>query len=121
MKLTINKNYLGTVSCEPVGIPPMIFFNTLMCACACVRVDKFLHGYIHIFKKLLNSMNLLHDIIFELMFWYVILFHFIGHPRFLNQLSSGLDIIGLAGEWLIATVNTNMYVFSIKYLQPLHK
>uniref|UniRef100_A0A672T6I0 DCE1 decarboxylase n=1 Tax=Sinocyclocheilus grahami TaxID=75366 RepID=A0A672T6I0_SINGR len=26
-----------------------------------------------------------------------------GHPRFFNQLSSGLDIIGLAGEWLTST------------------
>ncbi|RXN03318.1 glutamate decarboxylase 1 isoform X2 [Labeo rohita] len=31
-----------------------------------------------------------------------------GHPRFFNQLSSGLDIIGLAGEWLTSTANTNM-------------
>lgn len=36
-----------------------------------------------------------------------------GHPRFLNQLSSGLDIIGLAGEWLIATVNTNMFTYEV--------
>lgn len=34
----------------------------------------------------------------------------IGHPRFFNQLSSGLDIIGLAGEWLTSTANTNMWV-----------
>uniref|UniRef100_A0A672T7L8 Glutamate decarboxylase 1b n=1 Tax=Sinocyclocheilus grahami TaxID=75366 RepID=A0A672T7L8_SINGR len=27
-----------------------------------------------------------------------------GHPRFFNQLSSGLDIIGLAGEWLTSTL-----------------
>ncbi len=33
-----------------------------------------------------------------------------GHPRFFNQLSSGLDIIGLAGEWLTSTANTNMWV-----------
>uniref|UniRef100_A0A672T9R9 Glutamate decarboxylase 1b n=1 Tax=Sinocyclocheilus grahami TaxID=75366 RepID=A0A672T9R9_SINGR len=32
-----------------------------------------------------------------------------GHPRFFNQLSSGLDIIGLAGEWLTSTANTNIY------------
>uniref|UniRef100_A0A3Q4BQ72 Uncharacterized protein n=1 Tax=Mola mola TaxID=94237 RepID=A0A3Q4BQ72_MOLML len=31
-----------------------------------------------------------------------------GHPRFFNQLSSGLDVIGLAGEWLTSTANTNM-------------
>uniref|UniRef100_A0A3B5MP98 Glutamate decarboxylase 1a n=1 Tax=Xiphophorus couchianus TaxID=32473 RepID=A0A3B5MP98_9TELE len=31
-----------------------------------------------------------------------------GHPRFFNQLSTGLDIVGLAGEWLTSTANTNM-------------
>ncbi|KAK3568531.1 hypothetical protein QTP86_008613 [Hemibagrus guttatus] len=31
-----------------------------------------------------------------------------GHPRFFNQLSTGLDIIGLAGEWLTSTANTNI-------------
>ncbi|KAJ8267954.1 hypothetical protein COCON_G00131260 [Conger conger] len=36
-----------------------------------------------------------------------------GHPRFLNQLSTGLDIIGLAGEWLTSTANTNMFTFEI--------
>uniref|UniRef100_A0A8C1XHC1 Glutamate decarboxylase 1b n=1 Tax=Cyprinus carpio TaxID=7962 RepID=A0A8C1XHC1_CYPCA len=34
-----------------------------------------------------------------------------GHPRFFNQLSSGLDIIGLAGEWLTSTANTNITIF----------
>ncbi|XP_077348173.1 glutamate decarboxylase 1-like isoform X2 [Lithobates pipiens] len=36
-----------------------------------------------------------------------------GHPRYFNQLSSGLDMIGLAGEWLTATANTNMFTFEI--------
>uniref|UniRef100_A0A8C2J9L6 Glutamate decarboxylase 1 n=1 Tax=Cyprinus carpio TaxID=7962 RepID=A0A8C2J9L6_CYPCA len=36
-----------------------------------------------------------------------------GHPRFFNQLSSGLDIIGLAGEWLTSTANTNMFTYGI--------
>ncbi|KAG9356124.1 hypothetical protein JZ751_000968 [Albula glossodonta] len=36
-----------------------------------------------------------------------------GHPRFFNQLSSGLDVIGLAGEWLTSTANTNMFTFEI--------
>nr|XP_033790915.1 glutamate decarboxylase 1-like [Geotrypetes seraphini] len=36
-----------------------------------------------------------------------------GHPCFFNQLSSGLDIVGLAGEWLTATANTNMFTFEI--------
>ncbi|XP_048414422.1 glutamate decarboxylase 1 isoform X1 [Stegostoma tigrinum] len=36
-----------------------------------------------------------------------------GHPRFFNQLSSGLDIIGLVGEWLTSAANTNMFTFEI--------
>ncbi|XP_072417078.1 glutamate decarboxylase 1 [Chiloscyllium punctatum] len=36
-----------------------------------------------------------------------------GHPRFFNQLSSGLDVIGLVGEWLTSTANTNMFTFEI--------
>ncbi|XP_066508180.1 glutamate decarboxylase 1-like [Hoplias malabaricus] len=36
-----------------------------------------------------------------------------GHPRFLNQLSTGLDIIGLAGEWVTSTANTNMFTYEI--------
>ncbi|XP_067905947.1 glutamate decarboxylase 1-like [Heterodontus francisci] len=36
-----------------------------------------------------------------------------GHPRFFNQLSSGLDIIGLAGEWLTSVANTNMFTYEI--------
>ncbi|XP_006634608.2 glutamate decarboxylase 1 [Lepisosteus oculatus] len=36
-----------------------------------------------------------------------------GHPRFFNQLSSGLDIIGLAGEWLTSAANTNIFTFEI--------
>ncbi|KRY30345.1 Glutamate decarboxylase 1 [Trichinella spiralis] len=31
-----------------------------------------------------------------------------GHPRFFNQLSTGLDLISMIGEWLTATVNTNI-------------
>lgn len=36
-----------------------------------------------------------------------------GHPRFFNQLSTGLDVIALAGEWLTATANTNMFTYEI--------
>lgn len=36
-----------------------------------------------------------------------------GHPRFMNQLSCGLDVISMAGEWLIATANTNMFTYEI--------
>nr|XP_039266433.1 glutamate decarboxylase 1-like isoform X1 [Styela clava] len=36
-----------------------------------------------------------------------------GHPRFFNQLSSGLDVISLAAEWVTSTANTNMFTFEI--------
>merc|ERR1712012_1293679 len=36
-----------------------------------------------------------------------------GHPRFFNQLSCGLDIVSMAGEWLAATANTNMFTYEI--------
>ncbi|CAH1163816.1 unnamed protein product [Phaedon cochleariae] len=36
-----------------------------------------------------------------------------GHPHFFNQLSSGLDLISMAGEWLTATANTNMFTYEI--------
>ncbi|XP_048773376.1 glutamate decarboxylase 1-like [Ostrea edulis] len=36
-----------------------------------------------------------------------------GHPHFLNQLSTGLDVVGVAGEWLTAVVNTNMFTFEV--------
>ena len=36
-----------------------------------------------------------------------------GHPYFFNQLSTGLDIVSLAGEWLTATANTNMFTYEI--------
>ena len=36
-----------------------------------------------------------------------------GHPRFFNQLSTGLDIVSMAGEWLTATANTNMFTYEI--------
>uniref|UniRef100_A0A1B0DE52 Uncharacterized protein n=1 Tax=Phlebotomus papatasi TaxID=29031 RepID=A0A1B0DE52_PHLPP len=36
-----------------------------------------------------------------------------GHPHFFNQLSCGLDIISMAGEWLTATANTNMFTYEI--------
>ena len=37
----------------------------------------------------------------------------LGHPHFLNQLSQGLDVISMAGEWLAATANTNMFTYEI--------
>ena len=43
-----------------------------------------------------------------------VFFYFpIGHPRFFNQLSTGLDIVSMAGEWLTATANTNMFTYEI--------
>ena len=36
-----------------------------------------------------------------------------GHPRFFNQLSCGLDVTSLAGEWLTATANTNMFTYEV--------
>ena len=37
----------------------------------------------------------------------------VGHPHFFNQLSNGLDIVSMAGEWLTATANTNMFTYEI--------
>uniref|UniRef100_A0A1I7ZXJ5 Glutamate decarboxylase 1 n=1 Tax=Steinernema glaseri TaxID=37863 RepID=A0A1I7ZXJ5_9BILA len=36
-----------------------------------------------------------------------------GHPRFFNQISTGLDLVSMAGEWLTATANTNMFTYEI--------
>uniref|UniRef100_A0A914DZI1 Glutamate decarboxylase n=1 Tax=Acrobeloides nanus TaxID=290746 RepID=A0A914DZI1_9BILA len=36
-----------------------------------------------------------------------------GHPRFFNQISCGLDLVSMAGEWLTATANTNMFTYEI--------
>jgi len=36
-----------------------------------------------------------------------------GHPRFFNQLSNGVDVVSMAGEWLTATANTNMFTYEI--------
>jgi len=35
------------------------------------------------------------------------------HPLFLNQLYSGVDPIGLAGEWLTAATNTNVHTYEV--------
>ncbi|KAF2893120.1 hypothetical protein ILUMI_13053, partial [Ignelater luminosus] len=35
------------------------------------------------------------------------------HPHFFNQLSCGLDLVSMAGEWLTATANTNMFTYEI--------
>lgn len=36
-----------------------------------------------------------------------------GHPRFMNQLSTGLDIVSMAGEWLTATANSNTFTYEV--------
>ncbi|XP_076071397.1 glutamate decarboxylase 1-like [Mytilus galloprovincialis] len=36
-----------------------------------------------------------------------------GHPRFLNQLSTGLDIVGIAGEMLTSVADTNMFTYEV--------
>ncbi|CAG0916617.1 unnamed protein product [Notodromas monacha] len=36
-----------------------------------------------------------------------------GHPHYLNQLSCGLDLVSLAGEWVTASANTNMFTYEI--------
>lgn len=36
-----------------------------------------------------------------------------GHPHFMNQLSCGLDVIAMAGEWLTATANCNMFTYEV--------
>ncbi|MFH4973820.1 hypothetical protein AB6A40_000529 [Gnathostoma spinigerum] len=36
-----------------------------------------------------------------------------GHPRFFNQISCGLDLVSMVGEWLTATANTNMFTYEI--------
>nr|KAF6392046.1 glutamate decarboxylase 2 [Pipistrellus kuhlii] len=36
-----------------------------------------------------------------------------GHPRYFNQLSTGLDMVGLAADWLTSTANTNMFTYEI--------
>uniref|UniRef100_A0A8C0L1E3 Glutamate decarboxylase 1-like n=1 Tax=Canis lupus dingo TaxID=286419 RepID=A0A8C0L1E3_CANLU len=45
-----------------------------------------------------------------------------GHPRFFNQLSSGLDVVGLAGEWFtyeIAPVFTVMETILLKKMYEI--
>jgi len=36
-----------------------------------------------------------------------------GHPHFINQLSQGLDVLAVAGEWLTAVTNTNMFTYEV--------
>ncbi|CAF2354770.1 unnamed protein product [Rotaria sp. Silwood2] len=36
-----------------------------------------------------------------------------GHPRFINQLSQGVDIISLVGEIITASINANMFTYEV--------
>ncbi|GAA6086301.1 myosin-IIIa isoform X1 [Tachysurus ichikawai] len=36
-----------------------------------------------------------------------------AHPRYFNQLSTGLDMVGLAADWLTSTANTNMFTYEV--------
>lgn len=53
--------------------------------------------------------------IVALQFFFVVItdYGWTGHPRFFNQLSNGVDVISMAGEWLTATANTNMFTYEI--------
>uniref|UniRef100_A0A8C8H7T3 Glutamate decarboxylase 2 n=1 Tax=Oncorhynchus tshawytscha TaxID=74940 RepID=A0A8C8H7T3_ONCTS len=37
----------------------------------------------------------------------------LAHPRYFNQLSTGLDMVGLAADWLTSTANTNMFTYEV--------
>ncbi|CBY31127.1 unnamed protein product [Oikopleura dioica] len=43
------------------------------------------------------------------------------HPHYLNQLSSGVDIVTLAADWIISTCNTNMFTYEIAPVFVLKK
>ncbi len=36
-----------------------------------------------------------------------------GHPRFINQLTQGVDIISLVGEIITSSVNANMFTYEV--------
>ena len=35
-------------------------------------------------------------------------YHILGHPHYINQLSSGVDAVTLVADWIVSTANTNM-------------
>ena len=45
-------------------------------------------------------------LVFPRVCWHLVVLT--AHPHYFNQLSCGLDIVSLAGEWLTAAANTNM-------------
>ncbi|KAG8573650.1 hypothetical protein GDO81_012484 [Engystomops pustulosus] len=42
-----------------------------------------------------------------------------GHPRYFNQLSTGLDMVGLAADWLTSTANTNIICYHLKKMREI--
>ena len=42
-----------------------------------------------------------------------------NHPLFLNQLTAGLNSVGLAGEWLIGATNTNCHTYEVGFVFSL--
>jgi len=36
-----------------------------------------------------------------------------GHPRFINQLSQGVDMISLVGEIITSSINANMFTYEV--------
>ena len=36
-----------------------------------------------------------------------------GHPRFINQLSQGVDMISLVGEMITSSINANMFTYEV--------
>ena len=40
-------------------------------------------------------------------------FSIAGHPRFINQLSQGVDMISLVGEIITSSVNANMFTYEV--------
>lgn len=39
--------------------------------------------------------------------------NFPGHPRFINQLSQGVDILSLVGEIITSSINANMFTYEV--------
>ena len=37
----------------------------------------------------------------------------LGHPRFINQLSQGVDMMSLVGEMIVSAINANMFTYEV--------
>jgi glutamate decarboxylase len=49
----------------------------------------------------------------ENLFFFYRNFSIEGHPRFINQLSQGVDMISLVGEIITSSVNANMFTYEV--------